>query len=84
MSYRGVNAVRLDEVLNFDGFFVFDVIELESGGDDFSQRDRFFAAFDKLNGGTYKAVRLGPRATRVTSSLISGFLKRSSVVMTYF
>ncbi len=35
ICYRGVNAVRFDEVLNFDGLFVFGVIEFQRGG----QRD---------------------------------------------
>ena len=39
MRYRGVNAVCFDEVLNFDGLFIFGVIELQRGGND---RSEFF------------------------------------------
>ena len=51
MSYCGVDAVRLDEVLNFDGFLVFGVIELERGGNDFSQSNGSFTAFNELHSG---------------------------------
>ena len=83
MSNCGVDAIRFDEVLNFDSFFVFGVIELQSGGDNFCQRVGNKSALKKLCRRAYQAVG-GRKFTFRAASYAGNFIAQVRILKARF
>ena len=83
MRYRGVNAVRLDEVLNFNSLFIVGIIKLQSGGDNFCQCVGNKSAFNKLSCGRNQSVTCRKLTFR-TASHASNFVAQIRILKTSF